>query len=292
MSVRTPNLPPFALRLIGLMLNTGGFCTVTLAQAALESDYLRTEPAPDVASVRRILGSLLAAGFIRKVALLRPKDSTTIYQTTRRAARIAGKHAPYSTRSGPSDGQIWRGLARFWFETTYLPKHLSDPHDYLPESIAFPRLDALGIPIPLRWPVGDTYVRSPDGVGLNVYFIFGSQQDIGAGVRQAFLRYQDGIPLAKIGFVVDSKRAPQLKKLLAEMCGTDTDPGTNHHQLGAELAAIQASLSSASTSIVDRMNLQARLNQLQDQLQAETPTSSETGGLSDVILPTVVHDLY
>ena len=284
MSIKNPNTIPDAMRLLSGLLYHGGFCTVQLAAAALDL------PVPET---RRVIGELVALGYLRKVFLLRAHDATSYFQITRRASRLLGHPAPNCARSDPSDSQILRGCVRFWFSS----RMRAESEDLLSDEVARAYFYQNDLIVPNRWPVGDSYILTP--AGLQVWTFPGADQQLDAFVKQSFLRYSDDLDKLKIGFVINSKRAVKLAEILSYLTGEpqeSTQKTTSKiDEIDAEIANLSVKFRSASAS--EKASIHMRMDRLSQEKQhaeaqktAQKPAS--TGGLSDVILPLVVHDLY
>ena len=284
MSVHNPRTTPAAMQLLSNLLFHGGFCTAHLAAAALDL------PIPET---RKIIGELVALGYVRKVFLLRAHDASNYYQITRRASRMLGHPAPNCARSDPSDSQILRGCVRFWFSS----RMRAEDEDLLSDDVARSYFYANEMIVPNRWPVGDSYILT--SAGLQVWTFPGADQQLDAFVKQSFLRYADDLDKLKIGFVIDSKRAVKLAEILSEITGetqeTTQKTSSKIDEIDAEIANLSVKFRSASAS--EKASIHMRIDRLfQEKAQAETQKTRQkpasTGGLADVVLSVVVHDLY
>lgn len=284
MSVRNPRITPAAMRLLSALLLNGGFCTAQLAAACLSLP---------VSEARKLLAELSALGYVRKVFLLRAHDASNYFQITRRASRMLGHPAPNCARSDPADSQILRGVARFWHSCTLMA---SPPEGgtILSERAAEGYFWEHKLTVPPRYPVGDTYVETPHG--LQIWFYPGPNQTLSTAVKQAFLRYGDDLDKVKIGFVIDRKRAAELAEILSEIAGEtveiESETALKSADLDTQIEALRARFATAAA--MEKASLQAQIQRLESQKTA-TPAAQKpasTGGLADVILPIVVHDLY
>lgn len=287
MSANNPRITLDAMRLLSALLLNGGFCTVALAAAALDL------PIPET---RKIIGELVALGYLRKVFLLRAHDASNYFQITRRAARMLGHPAPNCARSDPADSQILRGMTRFWFAFCSVPSTIEEGQGLLTEHLAHTYMIEKGMTVPPRFPVGDTYIEAPEA--LHVWFFPGPDQSLTAAVKQAFLRYSDDLDKVKVGFVIDRKRAPELAEILSEIAGEPveikSETALKSADLEAEIATLRARFAAASA--MEKASIQSQIQRLEAQkTTAPAPAAQKlasTGGLADVILPIVVHDLY
>ena len=280
MSAKNPNISDPALTLLSRLLTHGGFTSATLSAAALGL------PLPEI---RRIHGELIALGYLRKVLLLRPKDSTAYLQITRRAARLLGALAPNCSRSSPSDSQILRGLVRFWLATSYLPARLKAGEAVLTDTLARAYFESENMTLPASFPAGDVYTETP--TGLQIRFIISPNQALEPAVKQAFLRYIDDIRQVKIGFVVDRFRAPELASILSEITGTEAAEQRTAAQIEAELKALQGTFDRADA--MNKVKLHPQLIALRAELQAcSAPQADHEPSFADVLLPSILHDFY
>lgn len=273
-----------ARQLTSNLLYRGGFCTVALAASSLDVP---------VSEARKIIGELLAFGYIRRVFLLRAHDATSYFQLTRRASRSLNHPAPSCTRSDPGDSQILRGCVRFWFSS----RLRDESEDLLSDSVARSYFYANELIPPNRWPVGDSYILTPEG--LQVWTFPGADQQLDCFVKQSLLRYASDLDKLKIGFVIDAKRAVELAKILAELTG-ETQETTQKNvskvdEIDAEIANLSVKFRSASAS--EKASIRMRIDRLlSEKEQAETQKTGQKteqkSGLSDRILPLIVHDLY
>lgn len=284
----TPATTPEAHKLLSRLLNFGGFCTYQTASSALRLP---------LAEAKKAVGELYAHGLVRKVSLLRPRDSTVHFQATRRGAELYGMHAPSCTRSGAADSQILRGLTRFWLSTSHFPANLRDGEGLLTDTLARAAFDFGSLTLPASWPSGDAYIETPDS--LHAYFIIAPRQTLDAAVRQAFLRYADDLGRVKLGFVIDQKRAHDLQKILAEMTGDEAETAPATADFGAEidakLADLQARFEAADP--MEKVQLHQQILRLQAEKQAAlapapVQKSREKSGLAGVTLPTIQHDFF
>ena len=280
MSVHNPRTTPAAMQLLSNLLFHGGFCTAHLAAAALSL------PVPET---RKVIGELVALGYLRKVFLLRAHDASNYYQITRRASRMLGHPAPNCARSDPSDSQILRGCVRFWFSSRLRDEN----EDLLSDDVARSYFYANEMIVPNRWPVGDSYILTT--TGLQAWTFPGADQHLDAFVKQSFLRYSDDLDKLKIGFVINSKRAVELAEILSELTGETQETTSKIDEIDAEIASLSVKFRSASAS--EKASIHMRIDRLsREKAQAETQKTGQkpasTGGLADVILPLVVHDLY
>ena len=275
--------------LLAQMLAYGGFTTYSTASAALHLP---------LAEAKKTVGELLAHGLIRKVSLLRPRDSTVYFQATRRGAELNKMHAPSCTRSGATDSQILRGLARFWLSTSYFsPDRLAAGEGLLTDSLARAAFDFGGLTLPATWPTGDAYVETPGA--LHAHFIIAPAQALDAAVKQAFLRYVDDLGRVKLGFVIDQKRAAGLQKILEEMTGDEPESAPaaadSASETDAKLTELQARFESADP--MQKVQLHQQILRLQAEKQAASAPApvqkpAEKSGLAGVILPTITHDFF
>ena len=273
-----------AMQLLSDLLFNGGFCTIALAAQDRQID---------IPQARAVVGELVGFGYLRRVFLVRAKDSTAYYQITRKAGNLLCRPHPNAARSSPSDSQILRGLARFWFRSAY---QIGDGEAVLNDLLAKTHMLAEGLTIPLRYPVGDSYIEAPDA--LHAYYIFGPEQSVLAGVRQHFLRYADNLGPVKIGFVIDKARAEQLAEQLAEITGQDPsapDPAAELADISARIVELRATANRGTA--MEKIRINGAITQLEQDRQrlaaaARRAEHRPGNGLASVLLPTVIHTIF
>lgn len=260
-------LTPREHEFLWTLLNHGGITSAALAGHLLNIS---------VADARVLLCGLVDRGWLVCAPIKLLRGRTRYFQISRRTARYFEQPNCAAARYTQRDETALRGLVRFWFRTTFYDRKFSTGREEISAAFSF-----FGLQVPAHQSGTISEAICLNENRLEIYAFPPLDRTLYDYLKSTVIRYSSVLGRARLGFVIEARREPQLREIL-EAFGASAFP----YEEEEKISQIERQLKEAESSI-DRIKLERQLQELRSHMAQESDPK-----LGALFLSTVVHSMY